>query len=113
MAPGNGKQPQLTPEQLAAQIAQQRMMAAAYAAQQRQVMATALLSGILAGLYSNPELLADDFGEKAVNDAIVFADKLHDRLVADAQAQLKATAPQPDKAAGEVTPEPPAAAGES
>ena len=96
MKTGNGKQPEMTPEQLATQIAQQRMMAHAYAAQQRQAMATALLSGILSGLYSNPELLEDEFGEKAVNDAVAFADRLHKRLVEDAQAQLKASAPQPE-----------------
>jgi len=129
MTPGNGKQ-ELTPEQLVQQIAQQRMMAAAYAAQQRQAMATALLSGILSGLYSNPELLEEHFGDKAVNDAVAFADRLQKRLLEDAQAQLKASAPQPEppdtlkstagtqvepaKAANDApTGSPPTAAGES
>jgi hypothetical protein len=122
MTPGNGKQ-ELTPEQLVQQIAQQRMMAAAYAAQQRQAMATALLSGILSGLYSNPELLEEHFGDKAVNDAVAFADRLQKRLLEDAQAQLKASQPpqpiepekvEPAKAANDApTGSPPAAAGES
>jgi hypothetical protein len=123
MTPGNGKQ-ELTPEQLVQQIAQQRMMAAAYAAQQRQAIATALLSGILSGLYSNPELLEEHFGDKAVNDAVAFADRLQKRLLEDAQAQLKASQPpqpiepekvEPAKAANDApTGSPPAAAaGES
>jgi hypothetical protein len=126
MSPGNGQTKELTPEQIASQIAQQRMMAAAYAAQQRQAMATALLSGILSGLYSNPELLEEHFGDKAVNDAVAFADRLQKRLLQDAQAQLKASQPspphiepekvEPAKAANDAptgSPTPPAAAGES
>lgn len=91
----NGKdKPTLTPEQMAAQIAQQRAMAAAYAAQQRQAMATALLSGILSGLYSNPEVLVEGFGDKALNDAVVFADRLRDRL-AQPEAPPAANDPPP------------------
>lgn len=90
---GNGQAKPLTPEQIAQQLAQQRMMAAAYATQQRTSIATACLSGILAGLYSNPEFLSDEFGDKAINDAIAFADKLQARLTMDAQARVKELIP--------------------
>jgi hypothetical protein len=100
MSPGNGKQQTLSPEQIAMQIAQQRMMQAAYAAQQRQSIAVACLSGILSGLYSNPELLQEELVDDAINDAVTIADKLHARLVKDAQANLQASQPQPEKPAG-------------
>lgn len=93
MKSGNGQAQALTPEQIAQQLAQQRMMAAAYATQQRQAIATACLSGILAGLYSNPEFLTEEFGDKAINDAIAFADKLQARLTMDAQARVKELIP--------------------
>lgn len=100
----NGEKKPLTPEQLAAQIAQQKMMAAAYAVQQRQAIATACLSGILSGLYSNPELLVENFGDKAINDACVFADKLQARLLEDAR---KSVMPPPEpKLPGESPPAP-------
>lgn len=114
MKTGNGAPPkQLTPEQLVAQAAQQRMMQVAYNAQQRQGMATSLLSGILSGLYSNVEQINDETIDAAIDDVLVITDKLHGRLTADAQNALKANAPQPaapqpDAPGGDQPPEKPA-----
>ena len=86
-----------TPEQVAAVNAMRQAQIAAAFAQRREALAGIILNGICSGLYSNPSELVEGFGDRAVNDAVVFADRL--------MAQL-AKAPEPAKAANDA-PAPP------
>lgn len=65
-----------TSEQVAAVNAMREAQARAAFMQRREALAGIILNGICSGLYSNASELVANFGEKAVKDAVVFADKL-------------------------------------
>lgn len=85
-----------TLEQVAAMNAVREVQMRMMMAQRREALAGIVLNGICSGLYSRAEELVEGFGDRAVNDAVVFADRLMARL-----------AEQPKPAAANDQPAPP------
>jgi len=69
----------------AAKVTQERLrqmemqLRAAYM-QRREALAGIVLNGICAGVYSQPENMRAGWGDRAVDDAVNFADQLMQRL---------------------------------
>lgn len=92
--------PEIKPEDVARVNAQRMAMAAAARHQMRQGLAGIILNGICSGLYSNTEVLPEGFGDRAVRDAVQFADKL--------LAELEKPQQQPQPPGGDQQPHAPA-----